>query len=91
MQAGEFEKTVSGPPEELSQLQQELLINKLSSGNFLSSAIENMIDLIKHHRHNFVGNHMSKPSDADQDSQPPISDTNKNVAKSFQNIFKEFM
>ena len=88
MQAGEFEKTVSGPPEELSQLQQELLINKLSSGNFLSSAIENMIDLIKHHRHNFVGNSMSKPSDADQDSQPPISDTNKNVAKKFSKYFQ---
>lgn len=70
MQAGEFEKTVSEHPE-------ELLINKLSSGNFLTSAIENMIDLIKHHRHNFVENPMSEPSA-----------TNKNVAKKFSKYFQ---
>ena len=70
MQGGEFKKTAI-------QEEEELLINKLSSQNFLISAIENMIDVIKHHRHNFV--------EGGNDSDIAV---NKNVAKKFSKYFQ---
>jgi hypothetical protein len=49
------------------------LYNTLDSGNFLVSAVENMIDLVKHHSHNFKEGNEGH---------------NKNVAKKFSKYFQ---
>ena len=83
MQGGEFKKTAIQKEEE------ELLINKLSSQNFLISAIENMIDVIKHHRHNFTEEVHQNPEAAKlHKRQAELKIVNNNVAKKFSKYFQ---
>jgi hypothetical protein len=77
MQGGEFEKTGD-----------DTLINKLSFGNFFTSAIENMIDLIKHHRHNFVEGGDASVIVTNNVGDASVIVTNKNVAKKFSKYFQ---
>lgn len=86
MQGGEFKKTAIQKEEEEEE---ELLINKLSSQNFLISAIENMIDVIKHHRHNFTEEVHQNPEAAKlHKRQAELKIVNNNVAKKFSKYFQ---